>query len=112
MKFRIRATYKNETFEFNLYDHARWLTLLYKTGGICLSKNLVFLKYTLDFFLFYNSHIVAHEAIHVYQARKLGWKYIPTYIWQALKAGLDKHKIPMEIEAYTNEQSVDWYIVS
>ena len=108
MKYRIRATYKDETFEFNVYDRARWLTLLYKTGGITLGKNLVFLKYGLDFFLYYNPNIIGHEAIHVYQARKLGWKFLPTYVWQALRAGLKKSKIPMEIEAYQYEASVPW----
>lgn len=110
-KYRVRATYKNQTFEFNLYDHMRWLTLLYKTGGITLGKNTVHLKYVLEFFLYYNPNIIGHEAVHVLQARELGWKFLPTYLWQALRAGLVKRKIPMEIEAYDNEHLVKWEIL-
>jgi hypothetical protein len=111
MKYRIRATYKGEIYEFNLYDHMRWLTLLYKTGGITLNKNTVHLKYVLYFFLYYNPHIVGHEAVHVHQARRMGWKYLPTYAWQTICAGFIKRKIPMEIEAYENENLVKWEII-
>lgn len=110
-KYRIRATYNHDTYEFNLYDHMRWLTLLYKTGGITLSKNTVHLKYVIEFFLMANPHIVGHEAVHVQQARRMGWKYLPIYFIQMLKAKFVKRNIPMEIEAYTNEQSVVWEFV-
>lgn len=111
MKYRIRATYNEETFEFNLYDHARWLTLLYKTAGITLSANHVFLKYRLEFVSVYLPNIIGHEAIHVLQARKLGWKYLPTYVLQAIKAKFIKRNIPMEQEAYANEHKVMVYMV-
>jgi hypothetical protein len=111
MKYRIRATYNNETFEFNLYDHARWLTLLYKTAGIALSTNHVFLKYPLEFVNVYMPRLVGHEAVHVLQARRMKWKYLPTYVLQAIKAKFKKRNIPMEQEAYANEHLVTWNIV-
>lgn len=111
MKYTISATYKNETFTFNLYDNMRWLSVLYKTGGITLGKNTVHLKYPLEYFLAYNNHIVGHEAVHVYQARHYGWKYLLTYIIQAIRANFRKRNIPMEIEAYANEHIVTWQII-
>jgi hypothetical protein len=111
MRYRIRATYNDETFEFNLYDHARWLTLLYKTAGIALSANHVFLKYPLEFVNVYMPSLVGHEAIHVLQARRMKWKYLPTYVLQAIKAKFIKRNIPMEQEAYGNEHLVTWNIV-
>lgn len=111
MKYRIQATINNETFEFNLYDHARWLTLLYKTGGITLGKNTVFLKYDLATFNYLNPNIVGHEAIHIRQAHRMGWKYLPTYIKQMFQAKFVKRNIPMEQEAYANEHLVSWSIV-
>lgn len=108
MKYKITATYKDETFEFYIYDHARWLTLFYKTTGVTFTKNSVFLKFVLQFYLSYYPIVIGHEAVHVYQARKLGWKYLPTYILQAIKAKFIKRNIPMEIEAYNNEHLVVW----
>jgi hypothetical protein len=112
MKYRIRATHNNQTFEFNLYDSTWWLRLLYNTGGITLGSKSVYLKRTLTEAINRNKFIVGHEAIHIIQANTLGWKYIPTYIWQAIKVFFIKHNIPMEREAYTKEQQVSWEIVT
>lgn len=111
MKYRIEATYKNQTFQFNLYDHARWLTLLYKTAGITLSTNHVFVKYYFNVLPYILPTLIAHEAIHVHQARNLGWKYLPTYVWEWIKAGCKYSQNTMEIEAYENEHQVVWSIV-
>ena len=111
MKHRISATYKHETFEFVLYDHARWLTLLYKVAGITLSKHAVFVKYHLTALPYLIPTLVGHEAIHIYQARKLGWKYIPVYLWKWARAGFRYRKNPMEVEAYTYEDTVQWNLI-
>jgi hypothetical protein len=87
------------------------LTLLYKTAGITLSANHVFLKYRLEFVLVYLPNIIGNEAIHVLQARKLGWKYLPTYALQAIKAKFVKRNIPMEQESYANEHNVMVHMV-
>lgn len=111
MKYRIRATLDNETFEFNIHDHARWLTLLYKTGGITLGKNTVFLKYSLATFNYLNPHIVGHETVHVRQAHQMGWKYLFNYVKQMFQAKFIKQNIPMEQEAYANQHLVTWEII-
>lgn len=111
MTYRIRATHENKTVEFYVYDQTWWLKLFYSTGGITLGKQSVYLKRTLAEALERNPYIVAHEAIHILQAHTLGWKYIPTYIWQAITAGFVKSNIPMEREAYTHEHRVVWEIV-
>lgn len=107
MKYRIEATYKNQTFQFNLYDNVKWLKILYKTAGITLTANHVFVKYDLQEI----PTIVGHEAIHVHQARNLGWKYLPTYVWEWIRAGCSYSQNTMEIEAYDNEHTVTWKII-
>lgn len=111
MKYRIRATLDKETFEFNIYDNVKWLTLLYKTGGITLGKNTVLLKYSLATFNYLNPHIVGHETIHIRQAHRMGWKYLLTYVKQMFQARFVKRNIPMEQEAYSEQHLVNWEII-
>jgi hypothetical protein len=112
MKHRISATYQNETFEFILYDHAQWLTLLHKVAGITLTKNTVFVKYQLATLPYLIPTLVGHEAIHIHQARKLGWKFIPVYLWKWARAGFRYRENPMEIEAYAYQSTVRWNLVT
>jgi hypothetical protein len=112
MKHRISATYKNETFEFVLYDCTQWLTLLHKVAGITLTENVVFVKYQLKTLQYLIPTLVGHEAIHIYQARKLGWKFLPVYLWKWARAGFRYRENPMEIEAYTYQSTVQWNLVT
>lgn len=110
MKHHIRARIDGEEFAFVIRDDARFLWLLPNTGGITLGKNIVFVKRTLPKAIDHYYHIVGHEAVHVRQAHRMGWKYLPTYILQAIKAGFVKANIPMEREAYAMEGKVEWQI--
>lgn len=112
MKHRIKAilyaddgTYTNpvDTIEYNLYDNQKWISILRGFGGITLSKNCVCLKRSI-----HTSSLIPHETIHVIQARDMGWKYLPTYIWQAVRGLFNREKIPMEIEAYAKQHLVIW----
>jgi hypothetical protein len=108
MKHTVQATVENETYEFYVYDNT-WLLRLFKNvGGITLNRKRVFLKRKLAVALLLNPAIIKHEAVHVRQAHYLGKKYLWTYIKQAFKAGFVKRQIPMEIEAYTLENTVTY----
>lgn len=110
-KWKVEATYLEETYQFTLKDEVWWLWLLHGVGGITLSKRTIRLKRKIGDALRRNPDIIGHEAVHVYQARKLGWKYLPTYIIQAIKAGFKKDNIVMEHEAYNDEHNVDWKLI-
>lgn len=110
MRYNIHARIDGEEFVFVIRDNARFLWLLPNTGGITLGKNMVFVKRRLRDAIYLNYHIVEHEAVHVRQAHRLGWKYLPTYILQAIKAWFVKDNIPMEREAYDMERKVYWTI--
>lgn len=103
MKHRVKVWIDDEIFEFNVYDNQRWFALMPGFGGITLSKNLVFVKRSIE-----KTGLIRHEAVHVQQARKMGWKYLPTYLFQAIRGGFNRSKIPMEIEAYAKEENVFW----
>ena len=47
-------------------------------------------------------HLLAHELIHIAQAKHYGWTYLPRYCWQAVRHGLfgGKHNVPWERQAY------------
>jgi hypothetical protein len=108
--YKIVATYKGETFSFIAKEKVRWLRFRRNIAAIVLSKNTAHFKRALDVAVLYNIHIIGHEAIHIYQARKLGWKYLPVYLWNWAKAGFKYRENIMEQEAFQNEHLVDWHI--
>jgi hypothetical protein len=108
MKRKIKATYKEKTFEFCVYENTWWMKPFKKYVGITLSSNHVFLTKSFEQTCKMGLHIIGHEAIHVYQARLLGWKFIPVYLWKFIKHGFDYNKNPMEVEAYKYEKNVRW----
>jgi hypothetical protein len=108
MKHRIVALYKDKWLEFTIVDETWWMRWWKNFGGITLSKNTVYLKRSLSDALARNKHIVGHEAIHIYQAEILGWKFIPVYLWHWMKAGFKYRENIMEQEAYNNERDVKW----
>jgi len=110
-RWRVEATYLGETFQFNLKDGVWWLWLFRGIGGITLSKRTVRIKRTIGDALRRNPYLVGHEAVHVYQARQLGWKYLFVYMNQAIRAKFKKQNIQMEHEAYIDEDNVDWKLV-
>jgi hypothetical protein len=95
---------------FNVKDKASWLSL-FGAGGITLSKNTARLRYDMATALSKNPHLIVHEATHILQARRMGFGYLPTYAWQAIKSGFRKQNIPMEQEAYNNESGADFIIL-
>lgn len=109
--WKVEATYLGETYQFKLKDEVWWLWLLHGVGGITLSKRTVRLKRKIGEALKRNPDLIGHETVHVYQARKLGWKYLFVYLRQAFKAGFKKRNIPMEHEAYNDEHNVKWKLV-
>lgn len=96
---------------FDVLDNVWWLKLLVGVGGITLSQNTVRLRYDFDTALDRNPFIIVHEAVHIQQARALGWKYLPTYLWQAVKGGFKKSNIPMEQEAYQKQDNGDFIVI-
>lgn len=40
---------------------------------------------------------VRHENVHKQQWRRMGWKFLPAYLWFQVRYGYDKN--PLEIEA-------------
>jgi hypothetical protein len=104
MKYQVKIEgLTNDPVEFIVKDGVKWLGLI-GAGGITLSKNTTRVKYDIKAAVYFNRYLLCHEATHILQARKLGWKYLPTYLWQAIKALFRKHNIPLEIEAYANEK--------
>jgi hypothetical protein len=112
MSYTIRATYKGQTFDFTLHDGQRWLALLDNIAGITLTSKRIFTKYTLSAIEHLIPTLIGHEAVHIYQARKLGWKYLPVYVWEWIKAGCKYRQNSMEIEATANERIVTWEVLS
>jgi hypothetical protein len=109
MLYKIIAIYRNEKFSFYIKDQTRWLQHT-NIAAIVLSKNTAHFKRPLKTAIQTIPHIVGHEAIHIYQARKLGWTYLPIYIWEWAKAGFRYKENVMEKEAFQNESTVEWYI--
>lgn len=110
-KWKVEAIYLGETYRFTLKDEVWWLWLLHGVGGITLSKRTVRLKRKIGDALRRNPDIIGHEAVHVYQARELGWKYLFVYFGQAIRAGFKKSKIQMEHDAYVDEGNVEWKLI-
>lgn len=108
MKHKIFAVYNGESFSFTITDNVWWMKHWKRFVGITLSKNNVYLKRSIKEALERNRFIVGHEAIHIYQAKKLGWKFIPVYLWEWYKAGFSYRDNVMEKEAYNNQHTVEW----
>jgi hypothetical protein len=108
MKHKIAARYKDTWIYFTIVDETWWMSWWKNFAGITLSKNSVYLKRTLADALLRNKYIVGHEAIHIYQATVLGWRFIPVYLWYWMKAGFKYRENIMEQEAYNNERDVEW----
>lgn len=66
-----------------------WLTITYFGG----EKKLILMN---------------HEAIHRAQAKELGWKFIPVYLWEWYQAGFSYRGNRLEIEAYKFEASLGY----
>jgi hypothetical protein len=109
VKYKIIATYKDETFSFIAKENTWWLQRS-TIAAIVLSKKTALFKRTLDEAAVYHPAIIGHEAIHIYQARKLGWKYLPKYLWEWARAGFKYRENIMEQEAFQNEHIVVWHI--
>lgn len=109
MKYKIIATYKDETFSFIAKEKTWWLQRS-TIAAIVLSKNTAHFKRALDMAAMRKPTIIGHEAIHIYQARKLGWKYLPKYLWEWARAGFKYRENIMEQEAFQNEHIVVWHI--
>ena len=109
MKYKIIATYKGETFSFIAKEKTWWLQRS-NIAGIVLSKNTANFKAKLAIITMFKPSLIGHEAIHIYQARKLGWRYLPKYLWEWARAGFKYRENIMEQEAFQNEHIVDWHI--
>jgi RsiW-degrading membrane proteinase PrsW (M82 family) len=46
-----------------------------------------------------NLRLIAHELRHTTDAKRLGWRWIPTYVWLWARAGFSYWNHPMEIAA-------------
>lgn len=65
-------------------------------GGLTLSRSAVRFKRDRAALPL---HLVGHELVHCVQARRLGWRYLPTYLWWGLRHGFAHERHPMEREA-------------
>lgn len=41
--------------------------------------------------------LIAHEAVHIGQVRKLGWRFYPKYLWGQFRCGFRHDSHEMEI---------------
>jgi len=58
-----------------------------------------------------NIRLIAHELRHITDAKRLGWRWIPTYIWLWAKYDFNYHAHPMERAARLAEQDpnyIEW----
>jgi hypothetical protein len=108
MTYKIMAFYKDEKYSFLVKDNVTLLKFFSWIAAIVLNKKIAYVKRPLHEALARNRYLIAHEAIHIYQARMLGWKYIPMYLWHWMRAGFKYRENIMEQEAYTNERIVYW----
>lgn len=83
-----------------------WWVRLFRAGGITLSHKLVGIAHPLDQALLRNRYLLAHEAVHVVQARRAGWAWLLVYAWHALRAGFSYRDIDFEQDAYARERQI------
>jgi len=55
-----------------------------------------------------NVRLIAHELRHVTDAKRLGWRWIPTYVWLWARAGFSYWNHPMEVVARAAERDPDY----
>ena len=65
-------------------------------GGLTLSRSTVRFKRDRAIIPL---HMIGHELVHCQQARRLGWRYLPRYLWLGLRHGFAHERHPMEVEA-------------
>lgn len=113
MKYRVRV--HGEAFqspvEFNVKDAVWWVRALPGVAAMTLTGKTVHLRYKLEKAIVVDRTQLIHEAIHIVQARKMGILYLPTYLWQSIRAGFNWRRIPMEVEAIMNEYKGEYEIL-
>lgn len=71
----------------------RWLPI----GGLVLSRRRIRFKRSRQEIPLY---LVGHEMVHIAQAHRMGWRYLPAYLWGWIAAGFrhDHHRMEREAD--------------
>lgn len=88
-----------------VHDNQRWIGW-FGAGGITLSRSWVGVARPLAEALVRNPKLLAHEAVHVVQAERLGWRWLLAYAWAGIRALFRYRNISYEHEAFTRESAV------
>jgi hypothetical protein len=97
---------------FTVLDRCWWLWPLWSVGAVTPGPRVVWVKRSLSEALTRNPSLLNHEAVHIQQAREMGWKYLPTYFWKMVTCGFRRHHHPMELDAYIRQHVQDVRIIS
>ena len=74
----------------------RWLPVLLGMSAITFAPFVVFRAGRFDTATARGMALIAHEAVHIGQARELRWRFYPKYLWGQFKCGFQHDRHEME----------------